>query len=128
MRKERESDSSYTADDAKEYLESLNKQGINDGNPLNYQNSAKIEVAGHPALAILCESSFSGTSDRAIARLIILRHRGSTYFFLFQALDAEFETRVPVFEKFMSSLKFLQPNVEPPANDKSAPINIQISK
>lgn len=126
--KGRASDMTYTADDAKQIVGAFNKAGLNDGNPLNYQNSAKIEVAGHPALAILGESSFSGTSDRAIVRLVILLHRGKLYLFVFQALDNEFETRVPAFEKFMSSLKFLQPNVEPPVDDKPAPVNIEISK
>ncbi len=123
------SDMTYTADDAKQLLDTINKAGMNHGNPLNYQNSAKIEVAGHPALAVLCGSSSSVTTDRALIRLVILRHREYLDIFMFQALDAEFETRVPSFEKFMGSLKFLQPNTELPTGDQpAAPVNIQISK
>ena len=112
---------------AKAMLGGVNMMIKHTGLLFNYQNSALIDVNGHPALAVLAETSVPNVNDTAMVRFIFFNHRDKTYMFLFQTNTTEFETRVASFDAFIHSLKFLQPNVAPtPSANK--PIDIKIGQ
>jgi hypothetical protein len=113
-------DDDYSAVRAKKLLDHLNGTVRGTGLLFNYQNSAKIQVAGQDALAILAETSVPNVADRAMVRIVLIHRPAREYVFIFQAVDNEFETRVPAFENFLNSLKFSTPAI-PPAADAPGP-------
>ncbi|MGC4044033.1 MAG: hypothetical protein QM758_09565 [Armatimonas sp.] len=90
------------------------------GTTLDYQKSAAIKVSGEDALAIRCNGYTERLNAAFTARLILMPHKEKMYLFIFGALNDEFEEKVPAFNQFMNSFKFLKPPGAKPA-PKPAP-------
>jgi hypothetical protein len=76
---------------------------------MQYQNSAKIKIAGRDALAILATIPIQpglGIPEDAMVRLIFMEHKNSLLLWGFGAIDSEFKPRVKAFEKMMATVRF----------------------
>lgn len=93
----------------KRLVETLNMATKRGGTTLDYQKSAAIKVSGEDALAIRCNGFTERLNAAFTARLILMPHKDKMYLFLFGALNDEFEEKVPAFNQFMNSFKFLKP-------------------
>jgi hypothetical protein len=99
----------YSPEATRAYVDKLNRGNSLAGLRIDYQNSAKIKVAGKDAIAILGNFDYSDRKESITSRLIIVDHETKQYAFMFFCLNSEWDDKKVAFEKFINSIKFLTP-------------------